>query len=56
MDNKTSDRKEDKLRVDILADAFDAYRTMAMVFFDRLPKEERVEAMLEAIKLIKEDK
>lgn len=39
--------------MDILADRFEMYQVMAKVFFDRLSKEEKIDALLEVIFITK---
>ena len=57
MDNRneqTDDREENQLRVDVLADRLEFYRLMSIVFFRRLSKEEKIDALIEVAGLFKE--
>jgi len=56
MDNRNSesdDRQKDQLRVDLLAEKVELYRTMALTFFNRLNKEEKIDALLEVVSILK---
>jgi hypothetical protein len=53
-DNKGYEREEDKLRVDVL-EAMERYRIMAHVFFRRLDKDEKIDALTEVAEFIREN-
>jgi len=55
VDDKDYEREEDKLRVDIL-DLIERYRIMSHVFFRRLDKDEKIDALIEVAEFIRDNK
>ena len=55
-DSESKSRKEDRLRVEILSDALEKYKTMATVFFRRLEHDEKIDAMIEVAEILKEER
>lgn len=56
-DHKGSDGSESQLRVPVLedriAERFELYQTMAQVFFNWIPDEDRIKAMAEVVDAMK---
>lgn len=53
--DKDTVRATDNLRMDILGKRLEMYRIMALIFYRRIDDKEKVDALLEAAELIKEE-
>ena len=53
-DEQANDREENQLRVDILADRLEFYRLTSIIFFRRLSKEEKIDALIEVAGIFQE--
>lgn len=54
--NKSGGGTESQSRMDILMDRFEFYRSLAAICFDKLDKEDKIDALFQMTELLKEHK
>lgn len=53
--NKSEGRKDVDVQMDVLADKYEIYRLLAHLFFKRIDEKEKIDALNEAVDIIKDE-